>query len=596
MKYSTVLTAILMATFCIINPVSAGTYSGGAGTAAEPYLIANSTDWQELITTEDDWGRHFELTSPLDLAGVPLTPVGNLTTKFTGTFDGAGYPISNAVIDVPDGSYIGLFGHTWSSAVIRNLRLENAAITGRFWVGGLVGKTEDATIENIGLHGTVTGVAYVGSIAGSMTGTANSMTRCYAAGSVTGSRYVGGLIGYIWGATIENCYSRAAVVGVEDALGGSYEDIGGLIGKTYLTTGYTNTVNSCYAAGPMTLMPGTIDAGGLVGHYEGGVFTACFWDTQISGQATSPIGIGKTTARMYSRDIFTAAGWDFVDVWADGQQQTYPYLRMRPAADIDGDGFAKMEDFAILAAQWLFVTQAIVDYEGIEWITINDPGFVGQISKHETTNATYAQYLNAAMASGDITVNGNYVTGSNGSNTGTDFVGQKYYNLGGLGYTYNGAVNGGAARINWTGSSFTVDAGFEDHPVTYVSWYGATAFANYYGCRLPTEWEWQAVADYDGTFTYGCGTTINNSKANYAGSTHPHGTTPVGDWGAFGYGLSDLSGNNFEWTSSVGTSGSGYYTVRGGSWQYNVSNCAVTYRYNYAMDYSNYHVGFRLCR
>ena len=40
---------------------------------------------------------------------------------------------------------------------------------------------------------------------------------------------------------------------------------------------------------------------------------------------------------------------------------------------------------------------------------------------------------------------------------------QIYYNLAGPGVTFDGATEGGAARINYTGSSFTVDSGYEDH-------------------------------------------------------------------------------------------------------------------------------------
>jgi len=93
-----------------------------------------------------------------------------------------------------------------------------------------------------------------------------------------------------------------------------------------------------------------------------------------------------------------------------------------------------------------------------------------------------------------------------------------------------------------------------DHPVGEVSWYGATAFASYYGWRLPTEWEWQAVADFDGTYIYGCGTTINQSKANYydGGYANPLGlssypyTSPVDYYASYGYGMNDMAGNVWE--------------------------------------------------
>jgi formylglycine-generating enzyme required for sulfatase activity len=247
----------------------------------------------------------------------------------------------------------------------------------------------------------------------------------------------------------------------------------------------------------------------------------------------------------------------------------------------------------------------------VTWVTINDTGagmhdqnynpisqggFTGQMSKYETTNAQYAQYLNDARASGDIIISGSYVVGASGSNSGADFAGENYYNLAGSGTTYNGATNGGAARINWTGTAFTVDAGFENHPVTYVSWYGATAFANYYGWRLPTQWEWQAVADYSSTYnqSYGCGETINNSKANIFNSNHPDGTTTVGAFGAYGYGMADMAGNAWEWTESLYISGN--RILRGGCWYYYAAQCAVWDWSNDSQGTMYYFIGFRVCR
>ena len=162
--------------------------------------------------------------------------------------------------------------------------------------------------------------------------------------------------------------------------------------------------------------------------------------------------------------------------------------------DVTGDCRVDFEDFVVFASQWL--DEGLPDPCGMEWVYIDDDpgvpsheGFTGFMSKYETTNAQYCEFLNAALASEDVTVGAdNIVDGTNGSNRRPILVGQVYYNLAGAGYTYNGATNGGAARINWKGSSFTVDSGFENHPVTYVSWYGSTAFCNYYGDRLSTEW------------------------------------------------------------------------------------------------------------
>jgi sulfatase modifying factor 1 len=321
--------------------------------------------------------------------------------------------------------------------------------------------------------------------------------------------------------------------------------------------------------------------------------------------------------------------------------------------DLDGDGKVNVVDFALLASHWLEVTVPSVigmtqseaeasivaaslvvgtiteDYNStipsgrvissspvagskvnggsavnllismgpnMVWVYIDDPGvsghegFTGEMGKYETTNAQYCQFLNAALASGDINVS-DMVYGANGSNSGEDFVGQKYYDFTGPGHTNNGATNGGAARINYSGGVFSVDSGFENHPVTYVSWYGATAFCNYYGYRLPTKWEWQAVADYDGSYNYGCGENITTSIANYWDSSHPYGTTVVGAFGTYGYGMCDMAGNVMEWTSSIVDC-----RYCGGCWWGYSIYCEVSYSYPTVPSDFNFILGFRVCR
>ena len=180
------------------------------------------------------------------------------------------------------------------------------------------------------------------------------------------------------------------------------------------------------------------------------------------------------------------------------------------------------------------------------WVFINDPGvpgyepFTGEMSRYKITNAQYCQFLNDVLASGDITVGVDNIV------------------------------------------------------------YGATAFCNYYGYgyRLPTEWEWQAVADYDGSYTYGCGVTIDHNKANYDNdnplglSSYPY-TSPVNHYPSYGYGMNDMGGNVWEWTSTVFAS---YRVFRGGSWDLYDYYCTVSNRDGFTPDFTIGNMGFRVCR
>jgi len=88
-------------------------------------------------------------------------------------------------------------------------------------------------------------------------------------------------------------------------------------------------------------------------------------------------------------------------------------------------------------------------------------------------------------------------------------------------------------------------SGYENHPVVMVSWYGAAAYAQFYGKRLPTEAEWEKAArgGLKGK-KYPWGDEIDSTKAKYGGGG---GAKPVGSFPPNGYGLFDMAGNVWEW-------------------------------------------------
>ncbi len=273
-------------------------------------------------------------------------------------------------------------------------------------------------------------------------------------------------------------------------------------------------------------------------------------------------------------------------------------LQANPA-DINKDGRVNSLDLAMFCNSWLWTVQP----DGMEWVYINDPvfvfheGFVGEMSKFEITNAQYCQFLNAALASYDVyEVSSDKVYGSIGYNAGTDYVDKLYYRLDGA-----HVPEQGEARINYNflDDTFNVDPNFEDHPVTYVSWYGAKAFCNYYLYRLPTEWEWQAVADYDGTYTYGCGYNISTVLANYDDSDHPYGTKSVGSYSSFGWGMYDMAGNVWEWTDNCEYEDCEPIDdriMRGGGWDAIEDDCMVWSIWSKSPELCWISIGFRVCR
>ena len=98
---------------------------------------------------------------------------------------------------------------------------------------------------------------------------------------------------------------------------------------------------------------------------------------------------------------------------------------------------------------------------------------------------------------------------------------------------------------HWNGNDYP--SGYANHPVTWVSWYAAMAYAGWVEKQLPTEaeWEYAARGGLAGQKYPWKGDVIDLGKANYDGNVGE--TTPVGKYPPNGYGLYDMAGNVYEW-------------------------------------------------
>jgi formylglycine-generating enzyme len=230
----------------------------------------------------------------------------------------------------------------------------------------------------------------------------------------------------------------------------------------------------------------------------------------------------------------------------------------------------------------------------------------------DVTTAQYTAFLNQALAEGYIKIDGDQIVGFY---PGDEFHGIKHEEKIAAGDWMFIPLNDPSQRIMFDGEKFSSQTGYENHPMTMVTWFGAWGFCGYYDEHLPTETEWEKAARGTDMRPFPWGNEIKRENANFYASRDPYEsmssygsrTTPVGfyngktyngyatlDSGS-AYGLYDMAGNVWQWTGDI-YEGMHYRFMRGGSKDTYDMDLRIWTRNNATPTYFSPGVGFRCAR
>jgi filamentous hemagglutinin family protein len=571
-------------------------------------------------------------------SGAGFVPVGTdpFDSPFNGLFDGLGHVINNLTINRPNTDYVGLFGFVEYGA-IRNVGVVGGSITGRDYVGGLVGANE-ASISNSYTTASVSGASYVGGLIGFGTGT---ISNSYATGVVSGlgtyASVIGGLVGYGDGA-ITNSFATGNVSGLS-ATGGlvgingdngsisnSFAATGNVSGSKYagglvgMSSGNINTnISNSYASDNVS---GSIGVGGLVG-FNGGTISNSFAAGQVTGSSMvgGLVGInsnGTNTSGITALGTITASFWNTT---SSGIGVGIGSGRNGGVTGIDNADASKLSTFA--NAGWNIDATGGTDtiwriYDGqsgpllrsfLTQITVTG-GAVSKTYDGTTTTAggAYTTSINGAVLDGSM----NYVTSKNvgaystadGTLTATGlYSGQQ----GGYDIIYVGAsetigkadVTLSAPAVDKTYDGTTAAAGTDAVTAGAIftgdSLGGSLAYSDKNAGNGDKTVIAGGVTIDDGNdgnnynVTYVNNTTSTIAKANitlstpdvtktYDGTTSASGTADITAGTMFG--TDSLSGGSFAFTDK--NAGNGDKTVTAGGVTVNDGNGGNNYNVSYA--------------
>ena len=269
------------------------------GTVADPYILSSEADLYglaKLVNQGNSFAnkviklaRNMKLnvgTSAEWKVEAPVnvwTPIGKSTANaFAGTFDGQGHTIEGMYHDSEEkGGYIGLFGYTAQTSVIKNLQVKNTYFTysgtkDNARIGGVVAYGK-GMIDTVFCEATLESSALgTGGLAGCKDGTLTIQNSWFAGTinlkpctAVSNQSWAGGFVGFSAGGetNLKNCLFTGTID--TTGIAGQAPRIGGFVGSAH-GSGTVN-INSCLSEGTITTDGATANIASVIGCKVNGV-------------------------------------------------------------------------------------------------------------------------------------------------------------------------------------------------------------------------------------------------------------------------------------------------------------------------------------
>ena len=442
----------------------ADAFAGGSGTSTDPYQIATAAQLARLAylindtTTNSRYrSRYYVQTANIDLSLYYWDAIGySESYSFRGYYDGRNYTISGVYTEAGstnDYSYQGLFGYSYLSGRVNNVRLVDSIIQGYNNVGGICGYSNigvsfyncrsEATIQATGTNvggivGRIRGSVHECCNAGTVSGSANvggvigyaeicARYNCYNTGTVSGNTYVAGICGKTSGSwtnsQLNNCYNIGTISGntyVAGICGTSSSsvynccNIGSVSGTNYVggicANGSTGSLSYCYNVGPVSGTGSSV--GGIIGYnsgtnepkncYVGGDCTIDVNAPELSSANMKDINWYLDSSNWHSNSEYK---WNFTETWAIVEEQNdgYPVLRalsnlityirnFEPNEIISIQREPGVNEIAI--ADYNIFSESETGYEIIHWNTSADGSgvnfYAGNIYSTDSSLTLYA--------------------------------------------------------------------------------------------------------------------------------------------------------------------------------------------------------------